>query len=605
MRGSIRIDQRKYSAEAENRVFTSVRFSRIFIFASFIFVFGIALLYRLVDLQVLNSSQWTSLATKQHKVSEEIKGARGRIYDRAGRSLAVSIERASLAARPRYVKNPSLTAKILTEKLGVEEEKIYKLLSSKRKFVWLMRDLDIKQVNKRLNNSWIVEHGLELLKESRRYYPQADLASPVIGRTRRDGRGQAGVEFVREDNLAAGTEEYEMKRDAKGRRLFTLVSNSDLSLKDTLIEKFKLKYSPLELEPTRSEGSDVSITLDANLQAILEEEFERGQIDSNARDVFGVLMDAQNGDILAMAQSTRFDPNDLKTVRAKDMKNLVVESSFEPGSTLKPIVVAVALQLGVIEIDDVFDCEQGKLKIGRHTVHDISENGLLSASDVIMRSSNIGMSKIAAKIGSIQLRQSIEDLGFGRRTGISLPGESSGLLNKRFKWREIEAANVAFGQGISVSVLQLVKVYSAILNKGLMTTPRIFLDTPLKQRRVFDPDVADKVMESLFSVVNSPRGTGKNAKINRVEVYGKTGTAQKALESGRGYSDEVIASFIGAVDGKNLGLQRKLILFVAVDEPGVKPRGGGTLAAPIFQRAMDRVLSQLLTVKPSIPTSSI
>ena len=256
----------------------------------------------------------------------------------------------------------------------------------------------------------------------------------------------------------------------------------------------------------------------------------------------------------------------------------------------------------------MLDCEGGRYRFGGHTIRDVHPIDTVSFSEVLVQSSNICMAKIGARMGIKRLHEALESFGFGKTTGLELKGEAAGILRAPERWRTIDIATHSFGQGVAVTALQLVQAYGALANGGLLVRPTLLKQPtgePVESRRILRPETASTISQAIRGVTEAEHGTGKKAKISGVTVYGKTGTAQKARRDGRGYDpDRVLASFIGYVDGQEVGLDRRLVMLVIVDEPGVKPRWGGTLAGPIFRRSMERVLSHLLTQDSGLQTAS-
>lgn len=552
-----------------------------------------ALVYRLVDVQTVQHDQWLARASQQHTTTVTIEGARGSINDSSGRPLAVSVEAVSIGAHPRQIADVASAAKILAPMLSIDERSLSENLSQKKNFVWLARGVR-PEVRDAISGANL--KGLAMFQEFRRVYPQRDLASPIIGRVSRAGQGQAGAELVFDKQLRAPQATHTVRRDARG-RFMTAAAPSDAEGGSI----FRRAYEESEMQnPLREEGQAVTLTVDSYVQKILESEFDRARSDSQATQVYGMVMDADSGEILGLAQTDRFNPNQLENVSPKQLRNAVTQNSFEPGSTFKPIVAALALDRGLVGENELIDCENGSFKVSRHIIRDVHPEKIIPLRDVLVRSSNIGMAKLGARLDIGGLHRGLESFQFGTKTGVQLMGENGGILRPERTWREIDTATVAFGQGIAVNSLQLVRAYAAIANGGYLVEPTILAGTAQNQKRirVLRQDTADTIAEMLAGVTEDQAGTGKQARIDGVRVAGKTGTAQKARVDGRGYDPEkVFASFIGFVDGQSIGVERRLVMFVGVDEPGVSPRWGGTLAAPAFRRSMERILSHLMVTE--------
>ena len=560
---------------------------------------------RLYALQGSEFSKWRGIAEKQHKASVRVQGARGTVIDAMGRSLAVSVKAVSVGVHPSEVTDAPRVVDALSRILGRSAEEIKAKLAEKKPFVWLARGLPVSLA---AELKPLKLDGVSMVQEFRRYYPQGGIAGPVLGRVSRDGDGLSGVERQFESVLKADDMRLPMRRDARGRLLNVTAPLGAGEVTGGLLREGSKNASGREaliraahdLSPVvREEGGVVAISLDSVVQGIVEEEFNRGEKESQAKRVFGMVMDAESGEVLSIAQSSSFNPNRFDKVDPVELRSAVLQDSFEPGSTLKPIVAALALDAGKVSATENINCENGRYQIGKHTIRDVHPSGVLSFGDVLVRSSNICMAKMGMRMGRSGLYAALRDFGFGAATDIELQGEAKGILRNVAQWSEIDQATHSFGQGISVTTLQLVQAYAALANGGLLVHPTLRKPNPngrREARRVLSSASAKTVAEILTGVTEGEHGTGKNAAIAGVKVHGKTGTAQKARENGRGYDpDKILASFVGFVNAEEIGLSRKLVMLVAVDEPGVMPRWGGAVAAPVFKRAMSRILTHLLT----------
>ncbi len=561
---------------------------------------------RLYSLQNVEFTKWQELAAKQHQTSIQIQGARGDVFDATGRTLATSVEAVSVGIHPRLIKDIEKTSKVLAGELGIAPQELQKRIESNRSFFWLERGLD-KEVGKRLEQ--VTLPGVSAIKEFRRYYPQGTLAAPILGRVSRDGEGQAGIERRFNLELSAKSLNFPVRRDALGRLVTASIAGENTQSAPfmqglfSIVNATKDALSPESAEASspdylfRKEGGDVSLTIDSFVQSILEEEFSKAAKTASAKRVYGMVMDADSGDILGMAQVPRFDPNKFENVSPEDLRNVLIQDSFEPGSTMKPLVAAAALENKVVSPNETMNCESGQYVFGKKIVRDVHPVGVVPFSEALVRSSNICMAKVGVRLGRDRLRRALSDFGFGATTNIELPGEARGILRPTSDWKDIDVATHSYGQGVAVTALQIVQAYAALANGGFLVKPRIVKDEGKEAAKpVISRAVADKVAEILAGVTESEHGTGKQARISGVRVSGKTGTAQKASLNGRGYDTQrILASFIGFVDANAIGVDRRLVMLVAVDEPGVFPRWGGVLAAPVFKHSMERVLSHLLT----------
>ncbi len=550
---------------------------------------------RLYALQGSEFSKWQGIAEKQHKASVRVQGARGSVVDTMGRSLAVSVKAVSVGVHPAEITDLPRAVDSLARVLGKDPKEIRAKLSERKPFVWVARGLPVSLA---AELKPLKLEGVSMVQEFRRYYPQGGIAGPVLGRVSRDGDGLSGVERQFESVLKADDLRLPMRRDARG-RLMNVTSNAPNA--DVALVRSSHDVSPV----VREEGQVVAISLDSVIQGIVEEEFNRGESESQAKRVFGLVMDAETGEILSLAQSSSFNPNRFDNVEPSELRSAVLQDNFEPGSTLKPIVAALALDAGKVSLNESIDCENGRYQIGKHTIRDVHPSGVLSFGEVLVRSSNICMAKMGMRMGKARLYSGLTAFGFGAPTKIELQGEARGILREVGKWSDVDEATHSFGQGVSVTALQMAQAYSALANGGLLVRPTLRKQQPGDRHeavRVLSPNAAKSVAEILTGVTEGEHGTGKNAAIEGVKVHGKTGTAQKARANGRGYDpDKILASFVGFVNAEEIGLKRKLVMFVGVDEPGVTPRWGGAVAAPVFKRAMSRILTHLLTTGSSEP----
>ncbi len=529
------------------------------------------IIYRLVSLQLTDFARWQDWAVKQHLTEFKLAPERGPIFDRQGKLLAFSVPASSVYARPLQIVNKNDQATKLAKILKIDRSLLLSKLNEQKPFVWLKRQIP-RSIAEQINEMKIA--GIGSVMESKRYYPQGEAASRLIGRVGIDGSGLSGLEQQYEKQLAAGEVATVFNRDALGNMIAKPVS---------------LNKGSFEMP----KGNALKLTIDAGLELIVEEELARGHADSKAKHVLGLLLDADSGEILALGQTPAVDFN-AASIEADSMRNLIAETVFEPGSIIKPIVAAAALENQIVSPQEIIDCEGGHFYFGGRRINDVHPYDRISFSDVIVRSSNIGMTKIGERLGAQRIHQCMKDFGFGEQA-LTLPGESAGILRDIDRWSKVDVATHAFGQGIAVTSLQMVRAISAIANGGKL--PRLKLiqdDSGLELKRIISERTASQVRAMMYGVVESEHGTGHNAAIGGIRVGGKTGTAQKARRDGRGYEEGAyVASFVGFADGAALGLKKTLTLMVVVDEPGGKSIYGGAVAAPIFKRIMSRAMHYL------------
>ncbi len=548
------------------------RKSRLKLIMGLCFVYGGILCLRLLSLQVLNFEQWQDWALRQHFSQVEVHSERGPIYDRNAKLLAVSVPAGSVYVRPGQITNRWEVVRRLSELLGMKPQAVEEKIGKNAPFVWVKRQVQRSLAEK--VNSWGLQ-GVGYVLESRRYSPYNQAASPLIGKVGVDGTGLSGIEAMYEKLLHEDHIQRRVARDARGN---ILVSDSD---------------RPFDVP----RGKPLRLTIDADLQLIVDEELEKGRQSSNAKNAYAVMMDADTGEILAMSQAPSVNFNNPGTGSREELTNKLVETVFEPGSIFKPIVAAAAIELGAARPTEMINCEGGRYRFSTHTIKDVHPQGLLSVRDVIVRSSNIGMTKIGVKLGSERLYNAIRLFGFGTSSGLNLPGESSGILRAESTWAKVDVATHSFGQGVAVTPLQIVRAMSVLANGGKLPTLRLIQsDEPFQSRRLISTRTAGIIKEMLFGVVEDPHGTGKKAGIKGVRVGGKTGTAQKARTGAKGYaSGAYVSSFVGFVDASSLGIKQTLVMIVSIDEPRSPVIYGGALAGHVFHEIMLKSLQLLAT----------
>jgi cell division protein FtsI (penicillin-binding protein 3) len=549
---------------------------RLRIIGIFALIWTGILVARMYSLQVSDRDRWQEWAFKQHVADVEIASERGPIIDRNGKLVAVSVPAESVYIRPRQVKDRHLVLKELSKQLKIKPTLIAEKLDSKQPFVWIKRQIPRHEARKvtELNLS-----GVGSVLESRRFYPYNNAASALIGKVGLDGTGLSGVESVYEKRLREERLKTRAGRDAFGKIIHTGAGD--------------------EREPfAPPRGHELKLTIDADLQIIMDEELEIGRHEANAKQAMAVMVDSDTGEIIALSQSPSFNFNNPSSTSKNELRNLLVEAVFEPGSVMKPMVAAAAVDAGVVRANELINCENGRFPFSKHTIKDVHPSGIIPFHDVVVRSSNIGMTKVGIRMGSERLYSYLRRFGFGQSSDLGLPGESAGILRPEPAWSKVDVATHSFGQGVAVTPLQVVRAVAAISNGGILPELSVVIDEGgiPEGRRIISDKAADAAREMMYGVVEDKHGTGAKAAIPGIRVGGKTGTAQKASPNGRGYqAGSYVASFVGFADGAPLGVGRNLTTMVIIDEPKAKSIYGGTLAAPVFQRVMDRSFRFLST----------
>lgn len=530
--------------------------------------------HKAFTLQVLDRNKSLQIAEKQHFGSFNLLPRRGNIVDRNNRYLATSVDTSSIYINPKRIKDPKKFARKVSGNSSFTYKEILALVSSNKSFVWLKRLADEKLVTK-LKDLNI--EGIGFLKEPRRVYPNEYMLGQVLGFTNIDSKGIEGIEYSMNSVLSGSPQKIRFRKDAKGRQILG---------------------APVDLKNSTG-GHEVQLTIDSTIQHIVEKELKNGIIKTEADSGMAIAMNPGTGEILAMASYPFFNPNRFREFPEKDRRNSPVWQMFEPGSTLKVFLVATALEEGVVKSSSTYDCENGKRRIGSNIIRDSDPHEVLTVSEAMQVSSNICASKIGENVGKANLYSYLKNFGFSKVLGVDLPGESPGLLANSRKWGDLELATISFGQGVSVTSLQLASAISTIANGGYLMKPYIVKQVtspdgsvvkrkkPEILKKVISYETAMQVTSILQSVVEN--GSGKNAKIDGYTVAGKTGTAQiPDLETGGYYENRYIASFAGFAPA----YEPEIVLAVIVNNPK-KSIYGGSVAAPIFKSIAEKTLFYL------------
>ncbi|MEK6708015.1 MAG: penicillin-binding protein 2 [Pseudomonadota bacterium] len=504
----------------------------------------------------------------------EMSAHRGMITDRHGEPLAISTPVESVWASPQDMDATSTQIKKLADLIGMDAEEVRKRISGpQRDFVYLKRHLPPETAAKvvELNMS-----GVFLRREFRRYYPAGELTAHMLGFTDVDDNGQEGIELAWQDALAGKPGSRRVIKDRKGR----------------IVEDVESIRAPRP-------GKDIALSIDSKIQYLAYRELKQAVEASKAKAGGIVVLDAQTGEVLALANLPVYNPNNRAKISGARARNRALTDVFEPGSTLKPFTVAAALEAGRIAPDTIFQTAPGTLTIGRATIRDSHKEGPLTVAQVIQKSSNVGSAKIALSLPSQTLWEMLSHSGFGVSTGSGFPGEVTGRLRPHHTWRPIEQATMSYGHGISVSLLQLARAYTLFSTEGeLKPISLLKLDAPVAGERVISRATALAVSRMLEMVVR-PGGTGPRAQISGYRVAGKTGTAHK-LE-GNGYAkNRYISTFVGYAPASN----PRLVIAVMLDEPSAGQYFGGVVAAPVFSQVMAGAL-RILSVPHDAPTNNI
>lgn len=535
-----------------------------------------AVAVRLLDLQVVKAAYYRDTASRQHESELDISPQRGAIRDRKGNDLAVSIEVDSLYAEPGRVENPSRTAEFLSPILGVTVEELYEKLTHDR-FVYLKRKITAAQA---ATIRAAALPGLGFEKESRRYYPNLQLAAHVLGPVNLDNHGIGGLEYYYEDVISGTPGRLVSQRDAR-----------------------KVAFAQVERSPT--EGASLTLTLDTSIQHFAEEEIERTVSETGAIGMSVVVMDPGTGGILAMANYPTFNPNEYARFPEVAWSNRAIKQVYEPGSTFKIATAAAVLEEGLGSIDEIVDGSNGAIVVHGTRIRDHKPFGLLSMRDVLQYSSNVGIIRFGTRLRDARFAEYIERFGFGRPTRIDLMGEERGLTRPAGQWSGLSSSMISMGQEIGVTALQILNLTAAVGNGGILYTPFVVAriehvngdveETVPEGDRIISPNIAGLLQDALRRVVT--HGTGQGGAIPGYTAAGKTGTAQKIDPSTRAYSNtKHVASFTGYAPARD----PSVAIVVVIDEPSGSQQYGGEIAAPVFGRLAGRIL-RYMEVPPDLP----
>lgn len=533
---------------------------------------------RAFQIQVLGVKGIRERGARQYGVKIPLLPKRGVILDRTGNEFAVSLATKSIFVQPSKLSSPDVVANLLSRRVSRPAAELRKEFASDRNFLWVKRQMPsamaeeiVREVRDALEKrkDGNGKECIGTVEEPKRFYPNRELASSVIGFTDVDSVGIEGVELSLDKYLRGENAYLVCERDARGRVIVPA-------------------GAPIEM---KSEGHSVTLTIDRNIQHVAQTELLEAIGKHRARGGMALVMQPKTGEILAMTSLPTFNPNSVSAARPESRKNRAITDVLEPGSTFKVFTLASALELGAVGLRDRIFCENGKYRYAGRTIHDTHKHGWLTVPEVMKVSSNIGMIKISEKMSPERYYDMIQSFGFGTRTGVELLGESGGLLPPREQFTRIRRATVSFGQGIAVTPLQLAGSMASVINGGKMMKPYlvkeitdpegrvVYRGEPKELRRTISPRTSAQMREILGTVVQED-GTGTQARIKGFLVGGKTGTAQK-VETGTGrYSaDKRIASFVGFLPLED----PELLILVIIDEPKGEVYGG-VVAAPAFNQ---------------------
>ena len=539
---------------------------------------AVVLVGRLFFLQIIDKSDLQAKNLSQVQVDRKLQSPRGTIYDRNGRPLAMSVVTKSLYADPKMIKqSPSEVAELIEPYVTMSKEDIVKSLQEDTAFVWIDRMMEpekSKAVAQLIEDKNL--EGLNFVEESKRYYPNGNLAAQVLGFVGTDDKGLDGLEMVLDDELKGGIQKELVATDRKGNAIFGSVLS---------------KYLP-------DKGKSVTLTIDASIQFIAERALDKAMEDTGAKHASVIVMDPKTGEILAMANRPTYDPNHYSQGSEEDFKNIAVTNLYEPGSTFKPIIASAALASGKWKLDQVYN-DKGSFAANGHIIRNWNGEGYgpVRLLDILKYSINTGMAEIGTLTGADILSKYIRDYGFGSETGIELPGEGAGILYNPEDMSKLDVATMSIGQGIAVTPLQMVRAFGALSNGGAMMKPHIIKSysnsqgdvTSTTETSVVGQPVPAETAKTIVDILEKEvsEGGGTKAMVEGYHFGGKTGTAQKLDTKHGGYLDgQYIASFIGFGPVED----PKFVVLVVIDDPQKGSFYGSQIAAPVFKD----IVSQLV-----------
>jgi len=526
--------------------------------------------WRIVDLQVTDQAFLQGQGDARSVRHIPIPAHRGLITDRNGEPLAVSTPVTTLWGNPKELQAARARWPELAKAVGQDAASLSERLQSQasREFIYLVRGLTPEQGQDVLD---LKIPGVYSQEEFRRFYPAGEVAAHVVGFTDIDDRGREGMELAYDEWLAGVPGKRQVLKDRRGRLI-----------KDVQVVK------------NAKAGKAMALSIDLRLQYLAHSELRNVVHEYGAKAASLVMVDVKTGEILAMANQPTYNPNNRRNLQPAAMRNRAMIDVFEPGSTVKPFSIAAALGTGKYQPDSVVNTLPGWMRIGRYTIRDVSRGGMLSLTGILMKSSNVGISKIALDIGAEPVYAVMQQAGFGQDTGLGFPGERVGNLPNHRKWRDAETASLAYGYGLSVTAVQLAHAYAVLGNQGVNVPLSLLrLDQTQDGVQVIDKQISATVLQMLRAVVEEEGGGGARAKVPGYHVGGKSGTAKKISGTG-GYTKDAYRSFFAGVAPLS---NPRIAAVVVVDEPSKGQYYGGLVAAPVFGKVMARAL-RLMNVAP-------
>jgi cell division protein FtsI (penicillin-binding protein 3) len=540
---------------------------------------------RLVQVQIFERESYLRQAMRQSEQTMELDPRRGPILDRNGHELAVSVDAESIYAVPQEVQDAPRAAAALARALGLDaaaRRELVATLQRNRAFVWVKRKVTPRAARAVKD---LQLPGIGFVTENRRYYPKRELASQVLGYVGVDNTGMSGIEYEFEEHIRGKAAKVTVHLDARRRPVG-------------------------HTEKPSTDGHTIVLTLDESIQYVTERELERAVQETGSVAGVAVVMDPRTGELLALANRPTFNPNSWSSYSSARWRNRAVADAYEPGSIFKIITAAAGLQERVVDPDEVIDCGHGGIEIAGTRINDHAVFDQLTFRQVVAKSSDVGVIRVAQRLGRESFSRYVRDFGFGAPTGVDLPGESSGLFRPTSRWSALSLPSLSFGQEVGVTALQMTAAVAAVANGGYLMRPMVVRQVedgggqvvkslkPVAVRRVLEPATVDLMTDLLKGVVSG--GTGTRAAVPGYVVAGKTGTAQKVDASGRYSMVDHVASFVGFVPAS----RPALVILVSLDTPRGPRNQGGDVAAPAFSRIAEHALRHL-AVPPDDPDRTL
>lgn len=531
----------------------------------------IILIARLAYLQVISPERLQNEGDKRSLRVAQSSTARGMILDRNHEQLAISVPAMAVWADPKEISS-TLSAnylhrfEALADVLETDSATLLqKVRAVEKRFVYLERQVrpEVAEYIKNLKLK-----GVYLRPESRRFYPSGETTTHFVGITNIDDQGIDGIEKSFNEHLRPEPQKHRVRKDALGRVIETL-----------------------EITDVGKPAANLQLSIDQRIQSLAYQALKKASMSAQATSASLVLLHARTGEVLAIANTPSYNPNNRQNYQSFRARNRAITDTYEPGSIMKPLIIASALEHNSVGVDDKIDTSPGFMRVSGKRLEDVRMYGPLTLTEILKYSSNIGMVRLALEVGPQQLLETLEKFGLGQDTSIELPGESNGYLGQRPYWSDIEVATLSFGYGYTLTALQLARAYAILANQGMRVPITVLKQAKaVSGKSVISSEIAQSVVGMLESVVED-HGTGRRARINGYRVAGKTGTAKKAVAGG--YGNEYIASFAGMAPASD----PQLVLVVLINEPKGDRYYGGEVAAPVFAEVMSGAL-QLLNIRP-------